>query len=1068
MAERLQTIKFNYLLNWIIKEYKTHHSIFGIPFEKFYFKKNFNTLKIFEENIETPVGPAAGPHTQLTQNIISAYLVGGRFFELKTTQISDEHKIDKPSIDAEDEGYNIEWSCELSLSQSYEEYVKAWILIHILNKIFHLSPIEERSFIFNMSVGSNLERIKSERMDKFINQLKDASQNELFNSLKGYLLNKFKDGSLQDLLRIGFGIEHIVDDEIEECIQCLESIPSNISNSVTLSAMHGCTPEEIEVITKYLIKEKGLHTYVKLNPTLLGYEFVNDTLHSLGYSYIALDEDSFRHDLQYKDTIPMITRLTQFAKENGKEFGIKLSNALRTKNKKGKLPGNEIYLSGRPLFPLTINLAYILAEEFKGQINISFSGGSSFHNVKDILKTGIYPVTLATDLLKPGGYEKLFQIANEISREEEPGIQYSQLRAHNSGIRIDLEKLGELAEHSLNDPYYKKEECEVTSIKIEKPLPILDCYIAPCVEACPIHQDVPEYIRLIEEERFDEAFELIISKNPLPHITGYICNHQCMSHCTRRDYDASLLIRDLKRFTSEKGFRNYFDNFNNRINNPAKNDFSKIKVAVIGAGPSGLSASYFLAKAGFDVTVFEMTDKAGGTVQNVIPNFRIPQSAIENDLKLIKILGVKFQFDSKSIFSIDELKKDGYTFIYIAIGAVKSKELSLKGDNTRVYNAIDFLKRYHNKEIIDLGHTVAVIGEGYSAFDGARAALRCKGVDKTYIINRKAKEFTNTGNEEFQDAQKDGIIFKELLVPVEFSNGKLKCRKLKPGIIDKDGRRKDNPPENTFEEIETDSVILAVGGEIDSAILKQNGISINNKSIETNIENVFIGGDALRKPATVIEAIADGKKAAEAIMLKENLERSNNRKYNFDYNRLEYDIRERKGNISYQNKNDLLNESKRCLSCNYICNKCIEVCPNRANVAIKISDIPIPRFLYSQIKFKDKYQILHVDGMCNECGNCETFCPYNGSPFKDKFTIYWGEEDFINSSNDGFLFLSNPLENIITFRIRIKSGVGIIKFDQISKLIKWDSNLIREENLIKYINVVLNVHKHYPYLMIEK
>ena len=238
--------------------------------------------------------------------------------------------------------------------------------------------------------------------------------------------------------------------------------------------------------------------------------------------------------------------------------------------------------------------------------------------------------------------------------------------------------------------------------------------------------------------------------------------------------------------------------------------------------------------------------------------------------------------------------------------------------------------------------------------------------------------------------------------------------------------------------------------------------------INSNLENVFIGGDALRGPATVIEAIADGKSAAGAIIRKENLNSSEFKQISFDFIKLEQDIINRKGIISFQNINDLHSESTRCLECSFICNKCVEVCPNRTNIAIQFFNSTIPQFHDSQVKFKDKYQILHVDGMCNECGNCETFCPYNGSPYKEKFTLFWEEKNFLHSKNDGFICLPETSEKIAVFRIRIKSNVGIVKYDKMSKLIKSDSNLISDDNFTKFINIVINIYIHYSYLLIAK
>ena len=651
-----------------------------------------------------------------------------------------------------------------------------------------------------------------------------------------------------------------------------------------------------------------------------------------------------------------------------------------------------MYMSGRSLFPLTINVALKLAETLNGNLKISYSGGATVYNTLDILKCGIYPITYATDLLKPGGYRRLAQIGKSITEHS--------IGNYING-KIHLDKLRELAKDSLVNPQYKKETRLAESIKVPTKLETFDCFTAPCVVACPIHQDVPEYIKLVEEGRYDEAFEVIISKNALPSITAHICDHQCQFHCTRLDYDSTVKIRDLKKIAVEKGREGFLAKY--------KNDFiksNKIKCAIIGAGPSGLAASYFLAQAGFDVTVFEKHDKAGGVVQNIIPDFRLPQSAIDNDVDFIKHLGVKFEFNTDPNFSIEELKQKGFKYIYIAIGAGKSTELILNGDAKNIINAIDFLWKYHHKDKIKLRKNVAVIGGGNSAMDAARVAKRIDGVENVYIIYRRTKEFMPADKEEFDNAVEDGVIFKELLSPIEFNETVLRCQKMQLSEVGHDGRREVMPVINEFENYEIDFVISAIGEKVDVDILGKNKITINkygkvqasSATNETLLENVFIGGDALRGPSTVVESIADGKKAAEAIIKKENLEISFDKSYahSFNLEQRKRRVVEQKGNVFSLNQLTEI-ESSRCLECNFICNKCVDVCPNRANIPIVVNGD----------YFKDINQILHIDWMCNECGNCETFCPHNGSPYKDKITLFKNAQEFNHSTNNGFYVVTN-------------------------------------------------------------
>ena len=984
----MREIPFRKLVKWVFEEYKNENSIFGIPKEKFFKKETDNKINLFEDDLDTPIGPAAGPNTQLTQNIITSYLCGGRFIELKTVQILDALEFPKPCIHAEDECYNTEWSTELTIESAFEEYVKGWLLLNIIQK--EILDIDKRSFMFNMSVGYDLEGIKSEKVNGFIEGMKDASKTDIFKECQSILKEEIQYFTNVD--------ENYID-----------NISPNICNSITLSTMHGCPPTEIEKICKYLISEKKVHTFVKMNPTLLGYEYVKNTLHKMGYHYIELKEESFTHDLQYDDGIAMVRRLKEFAAENNREFGVKLSNTLPVRITRSELPGEEMYMSGKSLFALTINLAYKLATEFQGDIKISYSGGADYFNIVRIFDTGIQPITVATTILKPGGYYRLKQMADELE-----GHLAKKFK------KINLEKLKELAEEALEDADYAKERKIGESRKISSKLPLMDCFVAPCTVGCPIEQDVPEYTRLVGEGRHSEAFELIVSKNPLPFITGTICNHNCMTKCTRLDYDKSVHIRDLKKEAAQKGYQAFM--------NKTKEDENKLhaRVAIIGAGPSGLAAAYFLAKSGMDVTVFDKRHKPGGTVEHVIPEFRIARENITMDIELIKKMGVKFQLGISENFSIEDLRNQGFEYIYLAIGAAKSNPAQIEGAGDRVISAISFLEEYNNKVKLDLGKNVAVIGGGNTAMDAARAATRVKGVDKVYIVYRRTKEYMPADKEELVAAIDDDVIFKELLAPTSLAHGRLKCEIMELSEPDASGRRRPVSTGKTAE-LEIDTILSAIGESVDIDILKKLGLEVDGKGSvkvnpatnETNIDKVFIGGDALTGPSTVVQAMAQGKKVAKEIIKQEQLEEGKDMvvDFVFDDEKRHPEVVERKGRLQGRAK-ETQKEADRCLECNYICNVCTEVCPNRANVAVKLDDG----------RLKSINQVVHIDGMCNECGNCAIFCPHDGAPYKEKFTLFWSEEDFNDSKNDGFLVVEEGKDT--TFKVRVEGNVSTVMYDE--------------------------------------
>ena len=1050
MSDRMRPISFEALLQWIIGEYRSQKTIFGIPELQFFKKENQKNIRIFEEECGMPLGPAAGPHTQLAQNIITAYLVGGRFFELKTVQKLDSLEFEKPCIDARDEGYNTEWSTELSLKQAYDEYIKAWIIIHFLETVLNEKLPNKKSFIFNMSVGYDLKGIKTPGMDSFINHLIDASTHPSFKHYLDVLERFISSRTFAEI----FSNQK----KIKDIKNIINLILPNITRSVTLSTMHGCPPEEQESICRYLIVEKKLNTYVKLNPTLLGYKFVRKILDELGFNYIMIKENTFTQDLQWDDAISMIKQLSGLATEHGRHFGVKLSNTLGTVNNLGILPGDEMYLSGRILFPLTIHLASRLSREFKGTLPISYSGGASQLNITRLFETGIKPITVATDLLKPGGYLRMAEMARKLE---------TKLQEKKQQNIIDLKKLDCLAKDSLKEDIYRKEWRGTKKVSVDRELPLTDCYIAPCVVSCPILQDVPEYIRLTAREQYDKALELIYTKNPLPNITGYICDHQCMFNCTRLDYEGAVNIREVKRIAAEHGKRGI------RSDDSVTRQLDA-KAAIIGAGPAGLSAAYFLAKAGFKVTVFEKQDSPGGVISHVLPNFRIPVSAIERDIAFIKNLGVNFKFGVSEDFSIYDLNIKGYKYIFIGIGAEVSRKLEIEGDHHRIHDSLDFLKSF-NKEPnkIRLGKSVAVIGGGNTAVDSACSALRVEGVEKVYIIYRRTENEMPADREEFDRAIREGVIFKSLLLPESYSrDGVLRCRKMDLGEPDSSGRRRPIPTKKT-EEIIADSLISAIGELVDFKSLTasglklnaENGVYVNPETLETNVKNVFIGGDALSGPSTVVHAIADARKATDEIIRKEIpkwTDRDLEFNIGFDKQQQKSEIYSKKGRIIPEiiSRDDQIiakNEGDRCLECSFICNKCVDVCPNRANIAISVD---------KNDDFSDNWQILHLDAYCNECGNCATFCPYAGKPYKDKLTLFSSDEDFNNSTNSGFIVTGSLDNQIIT--LRLSDNLWTLKLDKYGKLIPLDFKYPKDYNVkeFKKISIIIStVLKKYNYLI---
>ena len=972
MSDIMTCMPFGQLMDWVLQEKKGQDTVFGV--HRPYTADPKNDMTIFTRNLETPVGPAAGPHTQLAQNIIASYYAGARFFELKTVQKMDGAElsacVNKPCILADDEGYNCEWSTELTVPDAMGEYIKAWFILHVIAKEFGLGA--QDGFQFNISVGYDLAGIKGDKVNTFIDGMMEAKDTVIFQECRKWLLDnadKFQNFTREDI----------------------EAIPSNVCNSATISTLHGCPPQEIESIANYLLTEKHLNTFVKCNPTLLGYDFARKTMDEMGYDYMVFGDFHFRDDLQYEDAVPMLTRLMKLSEELGLEFGVKITNTFPVDVTRNELPSEEMYMSGKALFPLSISLAAKLSAEFAGKLRISYSGGADYFNIDKIVGCGIWPVTMATTLLKTGGYQRFTQVADKVE-----GICPKKWEG------IDVDALKKLAADAITDGHHVKNIKPVPNRKSTKEVPLLDCFYAPCSEGCPIHQDIPQYVALTGEGKYKEALEVILEKNALPFITGTLCAHNCMTKCTRNFYEESVNIRGTKLTAAEHGYEQL-------IGEIKAGEPNGKKVAVVGGGPAGIAAAYFLAREGAAVTIFEKEEKAGGVIRYVIPGFRIGDAAIDKDISFIQKMGVEICTNTE-ITSVADLKAQGYDAVILAIGAGKPGTLKLEKGET--VNALKFLRDFKaNDGKLNIGKNVVVIGGGNTAMDTARAAKRTEGVEHVYLVYRRTKRYMPAAEDELLEVLEEGVEFKELLSPVSLDGGRLLCKKMKLGQMDASGRAGVTETADVIE-VPADTMIVAVGEKIDTDFYTANQIAVdergkakvNDKTLETSVSGVYVAGDGARGAATIVEGIRDAQLAVKDILGKEI---TRDAAVTGDVK----DCFEKKGILKHSK--EAKTEEERCLTCNKVCENCVDVCPNRANISIKVPGMAMN-------------QVIHVDYMCNECGNCKSFCPYASAPYKDKFTLFANEKDMADSKNDGFVVLDKENK---TCKVRFVGQITDCKAD---------------------------------------
>ena len=1016
MSDQMRIQPFATQLRRILAELERNGSIFDIPRSLFWTPvahPPFAVPALFGRFLATPVGPSAGPHTQLSQNIVSSFLCGGRFIELKTVQANDQLTIPRPCIDMTDEGYNVEWSQELRLEESAHEYVAAWALVHLLPRILgweaHLPAPQLPGVIFDMSVGYNLEGIRHPRMTRFMDTLADASE-----SL----------APIRETIRARFPAFADI------------AIPDPLVNSVTLSTMHGCPPDEIERIARYLLEERGLHTVVKLNPTLLGKDAVLEILHGrLGFREIDIPDAVFEHDLQYDRALSLIASLKETAARLGLTFGVKLSNTLAMRNHAARLPGDEMYMSGRALYPITMALYARLMEAFNGDLHVSYSAGADAVNVPAILACGALPVTGCTDLLKPGGFARMTQWVESVGQ----AMDRAGARTLEDWSVDRLATVRMAAAAGLVEPRYKKAAYPYGLPKVASGLGLWDCVVAPCVEACAVEQDVPEYAWLVARGEYDRALEVILARNPLPGVTGYVCTHLCQTRCTRNDYEETVAIRALKRIAEERGQADYIGH---------QRPPTGRRVAIVGSGPSGLSAAAYLALNGVHAVVFEARDVPGGMMR-VVPPFRLPLEIIERDIARVAALGVEIRLSSRVDVPPETLLEQGFDAVYLASGFQRDAPLPIPGaGGPGVMPALHLLDRTRRGERVALGRNVVVVGGGDTAMDAVRTSQRLTGRPVTLLYRRTRHEMP-AAEEELEGALEEGNVLEELVSPLEVlrDGGRvagIRCVRNTLGEAAADGRRAPVPIPGSEFTVPCDAVIVAVGQLPELTFLdgsrvtrhEGGGVIVDGTTRCAGPEGVYAGGDVVIEPGSIISACADGRHAAEAICEHLGLpfeQPAWTRPVLSEQEIIEIKaVRARRvpqvkpAMLQPQRRGgfDLIEatyteaearaEGLRCVQCTTFCDKCVEVCPNRANYTFRIEPVrwrlPVLATREGQpaVAGEERFevlqdrQILHVDDFCNECDNCQTFCVHHGKPYIDKPRLFLDRDLFEAEASNAF------------------------------------------------------------------
>jgi formate dehydrogenase (NADP+) beta subunit len=474
--------------------------------------------------------------------------------------------------------------------------------------------------------------------------------------------------------------------------------------------------------------------------------------------------------------------------------------------------------------------------------------------------------------------EILTRIANGKGREEDLGILRRVAQLTHLGSMCELGHTGLNAVLKLLD-HYEKELRTAISQGVRSQRGTYHAKLtAPCIEACPEHLDIPRYVEYIREGRYADSLDVIHERNPLAAVCGRVCVRFCEFACRRGQIDDPVDIKHLKRFVSDAQMETAIKP---SIHLPAIAPDAE-RVAIIGAGPAGVTAAYHLLLKGYQVDILEAKEESGGMAAVGIPDYRLPRDVLRAELDVLREMGASIHYGQRlgTDYDLQDLRDRGYAAIFVAIGAQLGTPLRVKGEDRKpqgYMSGIDLLRRVNEQESIELGRKAVIVGGGNVAMDCSRSLLRL-GVEEVHLVYRRDREAMPADAEEVHDAEEEGVIYHFLCNPVRLliEEDRLvgaECIRMELGELDASGRRSPIPIAGSEFVIECDMVIPAIGQRVEVSYLEEAGLNLTRwgtlevdpDTLQTNVEDIFAGGDCVSGPATLIEAMAAGLRASQSI-----------------------------------------------------------------------------------------------------------------------------------------------------------------------------------------------------------